>query len=211
MYMRSQTSVYRPFRMADFVPVAENGTLIPYMLEGHRDAMAKPQAIEQEFLSAFDNHSDALFRHCLIRVRDREQAKDIVAETYTKTWDYLSQGKKVDHLRAFLYRVANNLIVDQSRRKKTSSLDVMIDEDGFEVIDETLKNPGEIGDARSAMKLLEGLDSIYRQVITMRFVDGLSPKEIAHILEVSENVVSVRLHRGIERLRDTVQKLTSRE
>src|SRR5437763_398183 len=90
-------------------------------------------AVEAEFLAAFDEHSDALFRHCFVRVRDREAAKDIVQETFTKTWDYLAKGKKVDHLRAFLYRVANNLIVDASRRKRSTSLDHMMEEDGFEV------------------------------------------------------------------------------
>jgi RNA polymerase sigma-70 factor (ECF subfamily) len=192
--------------MADFAPNAENGRLSTYMLEGYRKPEAASAAIEKDFLAAFDEHSDALFRHCLIRVRDREQAKDVVAETYTKTWTYLSEGKKVEHLRAFLYRVANNLIVDQSRRKRSSSLDAMIDDDGFEAIDESVANPADIPDARAAVELLKSMDGIYRQVITMRFMDGLSPKEIAQILEVSENVVSVRLHRGMERLRELANK-----
>lgn len=162
--------------------------------------------IEADFLAAFDEHSDALFRHCFVRVRDREVAKDIVQETFTKTWDYLAKGKKVDHLRAFLYRVANNLVVDTSRRKRSSSLDHMMDEDGFEVEDENLRDPASISDARFAMKLLDTLDEIYRTVVTMRFIDGFTPKEIAHALGVSENVVSVRLYRGIERLKSIVDK-----
>ena len=40
----------------------------------------------------------------------------------------------------------------------------------------------------------------------MRFIDELSPKEIAAILGVSENVVSVRIHRGIKKLRQLVEK-----
>ena len=176
------------------------------MLEEHFEAKGTPAAVEKEFLAAFDEYSNALFRHCLIRIRDREQAKDIVAETFTKTWTYVSKGKKVEHLRAFLYRVANNLIVDQSRRKKSSSLDAMIDDDGFEVLDESVGNPADVPDARAAVKLLKSLDAIYRQVITMRFIDGLTPKEIAEVLDVSENVVSVRLYRGIERLRTLANK-----
>jgi len=164
------------------------------------------QKLEAEFLAAFDEHSDALFRHVLVRIRDREVAKDIVQETFTKTWDYLAKGKKVEHLRAFLYRVANNLIVDSSRRKRSSSLDNMMEEDGFEVEDESVKDPADIPDARLAMKLLDTLDDLYRVVIVMRFIDGLSPKEIARTLGVSENVVSVRIYRGIERLKSIVNK-----
>ena len=91
--------------------------------------------LEAYFLAAYDEHSDALFRHVLIRVRDRETAKDIVQEAFSRTWLYLSEGKKIEYIRAFLYRVANNLIVDGSRKKKSSSLDALMDDDGFEVAD----------------------------------------------------------------------------
>lgn len=170
------------------------------ILEDNRQ-LPENLALERDFLAAYEEHSDALFRHCLLRIRDRELAKDIVQETFSRTWLYLSQGKKVEYLRAFLYRIANNLIVDSARRKKASSLDTMMEDDGFEPRDETAVNPADIPDARAAMKLLSELDEIYRVAISMRFVDGLTPKEIAEALEVSENVVSVRIHRGIERLK----------
>lgn len=156
--------------------------------------------LEAEFLKSHDQHADALFRHVLLRVRDREVAKDIVQETFSRTWLYLSEGKKVEYIRAFLYRVANNLIVDGSRRKKSASLDAMMEDDGFEPMDESIRDFAEKPQAREAMQMLGGLDEIYRTAITMRYVDELSPREIAAKLGVSENVISVRIHRGIERL-----------
>ncbi len=164
------------------------------------------QDIERRFLAAYEENSDALFRHCLIRVRDREIARDVVQETFSRTWLYLSEGKQVDYIRAFLYRIANNLIVDGSRKKKSSSLDKMMEDDGFEAEDESIRPAEEIPQAREAVKLLGELDELYRVVITMRFLDQMSPKEIAHALGVSENVVSVRLHRGMERLRKLMDK-----
>ena len=175
-------------------------------MQKSKRSAAHSAALEEQFLAAYDEHADALFRHCFVRIRDRELAKDIVQETFTKTWMYLSEGKKIEYLRAFLFRVANNLIIDSSRRRKSSSLDSMIDDDGFEVVDESAKNPAEVPDARAAMQLLNSLDSIYRTVITMRYVDGLTPKEIASILTVSENVVSVRIHRGILQLRERIHR-----
>jgi len=156
--------------------------------------------LEEEFLAAYDEHADALFRHCLIRMRDREIARDIVQETFSRVWVYLSEGKKIDYMRAFLYRVANNLIVDTARRKRSSSLDALIEDDGFEPKDEMAKDPAEVPQAREAVALLKSLDDIYRIAITMRFIDEMTPKEIARELGVSENVVSVRIHRGIDRL-----------
>lgn len=162
--------------------------------------------IEREFLDAYEAHADALFRHCLLRVRDREAAKDIVQEAFSRTWLYLSEGKKVDHIRAFLYRVANNLIVDGARKKKSASLDAMMEDDGFEVKDDSLTDPSEKQAIREALAALKSLDEIYRTAITMRFLDELSPREIAVALGVSENVVSVRIHRGVEKLSKVMRR-----
>jgi len=162
--------------------------------------------LEREFLAAYDEHADALFRHVLLRIRDRELAKDIVQEAYSRTWLYLSEGKTVSYLRAFLFRVANNLIVDYSRRKKATSLDALMEDDGFEPVDEQTADPITIPQTREAMNHLQSLDEIYRTAITMRFFDNMSPKEIAVQLGVSENVVSVRIHRGIQRLSQVMKR-----
>jgi RNA polymerase sigma-70 factor, ECF subfamily len=162
--------------------------------------------LEKTFLGAYEEHADALFRHCLLRVRDRELAKDIVQEAYSKTWVYMSEGKQIEYLRAFLYRVANNLIIDWARKKKASSLESMMEDDGFEPMDENIRDFADIPAAREAVKLLGELDEIYRSAITMRYLDEMSPREIAEALGVSENVVSVRIHRGIEKLSKMAQK-----
>lgn len=176
-------------------------------MKDERTHEQKSQQIEREFLAAYDEYADALFRHCMLRVRDRDIAKDIVQETFSRTWLYLSEGKEIDYIRAFLYRVANNLIVDGARKKKAASLDSLMDDDGFEPVDESVKDPSELKAVREALEMLKSLDEIYRTAITMRYIDEMSPREIATALGVSENVVSVRIHRGIERLQRMMKQL----
>ena len=176
------------------------GLTFRYMANKPKRAQKWEADFEATFLAAYEDHADALFRHALLRVRDREAATDVVQETYSRAWLYLSQGKQIEYMRAFLYRVANNLIVDGSRKKRTSSLDVLMESDGFEPRDEMAKDPAEVPQAREAVAMLRSLDEIYRTAITMRFIEEMSPKEIAGKLGVSENVVSVRIHRGIARL-----------
>ena len=161
---------------------------------------------EATFLSAYEDYADAVFRHVMLRVRDREVAKDVVQETFSRTWLYLSRHKEVGHMRAFLYKVANNLIVDTMRRKRNVSLDAMMEDHGFEPADPNVEEPKDVLATQEAMRLLASLDEIYRTAITMRYIDELSPREIAHALGVSENVVSVRIHRGIERLSKLVRR-----
>ena len=56
-------------------------------------------------------------------------------------------------------------------------------------------------DGSRALQMIRQLPDLYREVLTMRYVDDLSIHEIAASIEESENVVSVRLHRGLKKLR----------
>ncbi|MBX4200907.1 RNA polymerase sigma factor, partial [Candidatus Parcubacteria bacterium] len=78
---------------------------------------------QQEFLDAYKQHADAIYRHCYFRVYNKDLAEDLTQETFIKTWKYIVEGKKVDNIKAFLYRVAVNLIIDHSRKKKALALD----------------------------------------------------------------------------------------
>jgi len=156
--------------------------------------------LEESFLEAYDAYAEALFRKCYFSVRDRELAHDIVQETFTRTWNYLCEGRRIDYFRAFLYRTANNLIVDTIRRKRSVSLDALIEDVGIEVRDEHATNPENQASAQEVLNRLHILDDMYERVIRLRYLEGKTPRDIALQLGVSENVVFVRLHRGLRRL-----------
>jgi RNA polymerase sigma-70 factor, ECF subfamily len=158
---------------------------------------------EREFLEAFEKHADALYRHCYFRLSDKERAKDLVSEAFTRTWDYLVKGSTVDDFRPFLYRTLSRLIIDEYRKKKTESLDSLlrdseVPEGAFEELVEGNREDFELSiDARQIPHMLAEMPDNYREVVVMRFIDGLQPAEIAEILDESVNTISVRIHRGI--------------
>jgi RNA polymerase sigma-70 factor (ECF subfamily) len=164
------------------------------------------QAFEQEFLEAYDLYADAIFRHCAYRLLDRERGSDLMQDTFMRAWEYLSKGEKVDNMRAFLYRVANNLIVDSVRKKKEMSLDKMMEEDGFEPGKDTTPDLHAKLEKDRIIEALTHLEETYREVLVLRYIDELPPAEIAQMLGVSANVVSVRIHRGLKQLRSVLQK-----
>lgn len=173
---------------------------------------------EDRFLKAFDEYGDALFRHAFLRVSDRERATDIVHDTFTKAWSYIRTGHQIDSFRPFLYKVLNNLIVDEYRKHRESSLDQILEGEGVDegMFEELSEHSAEALaatlDGRKAFDVLHTLPDTYREVLVLRFVDGLGPKEISQLVEVSENVVSVRMHRGLKLLRDTIEReATARE
>lgn len=165
---------------------------------------------EERFLKAFDEYADALFRHAIYRLSDRERAIEIVHDTFTKVWGYLRSGREVESFKPFLYKVMNNLIIDEYRRRKETSLDAILAEEGVsegsfpELHGGGLEELTFMLDAKKASELLQELPLSYREVLTLRFVDGLGPKEISDLVEESENVVSVRIHRGLKILKDMI-------
>jgi RNA polymerase sigma-70 factor (ECF subfamily) len=166
---------------------------------------------EERFLEAFDEYSEALFRHASIRVSDRERAVDLVHDTFTKVWTYVRSGHEVDSFRPFLYKVLNNLIVDGYRKRRESSLDAILAQEGVsegsfeELVEDNTEALAATLDGRLAFDLLGELPDEYREVVVMRFIDGLGPKEISELIEESENVVSVRLHRALKVLRSIIE------
>lgn len=168
---------------------------------------------EKAFLEAFDSYADALYRHCYFRVSDKERAKDLVSDTFAKTWNYLVKGNTVEEFRPFLYQTLNHLIIDEYRRKKTESLDVLLDEKevpvgAFEELVEGSREDVEIAlDAKRIPHLLKHMPENYREVIIMRFLDGLLPAEIADLLDEPVNTISVRIHRGVAWLSKNVDSI----
>jgi RNA polymerase sigma-70 factor (ECF subfamily) len=157
---------------------------------------------EDEFLQAYDAFADALFRHCYFRILDREKSKDFVQETFFRTWEYIRAGKKIMNLRPFLYRVLNNVIIDDSRKRKSFSLDELHDK-GFDPTEPIvqLASIETKMEFETVLRAMWHLDEEARKIITLRYIDGLGPKEIAQIMDTRENLVSVRLHRAIKELR----------
>jgi RNA polymerase sigma-70 factor (ECF subfamily) len=161
---------------------------------------ANQPSLEDLLTSAFEEHSDAIFRHCALRLYDRERAREIVQDTYLRVWERLQAGDSIDNMRAFLFKIANNLIIDHVRRKKTTSLDEL-QEQGFDPSTDPFPRVQDRMVGRQAIETLGKLDEQYREALKLRYVDDLSVQEIAEILGLTPNTVSVRLHRGLKQLR----------
>lgn len=157
------------------------------------------QKTQELFIEWYDAFGDAVFRHCMLRVSRREEARDITQETFTRVWDYLGKGNDIQNPKAFVFRTVNNLIIDWYRKKKPVPLDEDI---AVQISDEVHSDdPSVYAAGKEAVKLLEKLDEKHRAVVSLRILEGMKPRDIAEILGESENVVSVRIHRGLEKLR----------
>ena len=157
--------------------------------------------MERAFLAAYDSYADALFRHIFFRVHDRELAHDLLADTFARGWQYIESGKHVDNMRALLYKTAHNLVIDEYRKHHEQSLDAMA-EDGFDPKDHVGEGAVYAGaEVKQFTMALERIPREYREVVLMRYVDDMSPEDIALVLGENANTVSVRIHRGVAMVR----------
>src|SRR3989338_3498007 len=125
----------------------------------------KNQGVEDQFMEWYDQFADAVFRHCFFRLSDREKAKDVSQETFMRLWKYVSEGKEVENGRALIYRIANNLIIDEYRKRETVSLDQMQEETGFDVGFTTKGDIESRDDYDRALEVVESLPRQYREVL----------------------------------------------
>lgn len=161
---------------------------------------------EAAFMQAYEEHSASLFRFLAAKISDREVARDLMQETFTRAWDYCVEGGRIEQWKPFLFRTAYNLVVDTYRKKRTVSLDALIEDQGF-----TISHDGDVESIQRAEMVrvraaIDTMDEIYRDVLILRFTEDLPPKEIARILGLTENVVSVRIHRGLAKLRELIER-----
>jgi RNA polymerase sigma-70 factor (ECF subfamily) len=177
------------------------------VITGSRDPKvgASLREIERAFEEAYHQYSDAIFRFCLFKVSDREIAKDLTQETFTKTWKYMVNGGCVENFKAFLYHAAGNIVIDQYRKTTGESLDTL-QEKGFEpAFDDTDRMIDKM-DGEQMLTLVKALPKEYCEVIFMKYSDNLTNKEIAEILGELEGTVRVRLHRGLKKLQEIMEE-----
>ncbi len=163
---------------------------------------------KEQFLELYNRESDAIFRFCLLRTSDLEKATDLTQDVFMRFWDVISKddAKSITYERAFIFKIARNLIIDWYRKKKSVSLDSFLEDpnggNDSLLIDKESIDLEMSGEARFVLEKISELEPAYQQVVYMRFVEDMKPKEIAEILGDSVNAVSVRITRGVEKLRE---------
>jgi len=159
-------------------------------------------------MEIYEKEADAIFRYAILRVANRDDVLDIVQDTFAKFWQALNAGTSINYPRSFIFTIVRNKIIDWYRKKKPESLDAMMEiEDGiaFELPDEYADKEAEFSaEVSIILKALNKLPPQYREAVYLRFVEGLSPAEIAKVLGATPNTISIRINRGMGELRNNL-------
>jgi RNA polymerase sigma-70 factor (ECF subfamily) len=155
----------------------------------------------QEILtSAHHEFEKKLAMYAFFKTHNHATSQDLVQDTFIKTWNYLVKGGDIVTMKAFLYHILNNLIVDEYRKRKTTSLDVLL-EKGYEPGIDDSSRLFDFLDGKSLILLINKLPPKYQKVMNMKYVQLLSLEEMSLILGKTKNTVAVNAHRGLEKLK----------
>lgn len=170
--------------------------------------------LEKVFADTFATYSDAIFRFCLIKVSSVEQAEDMTQEVFMRYWQYLRDGKEMTNTRSFLYTIANNLAKDWYKKKKSVSLDGVLDESGPTGLladKKVVLSPEISASYQEALAMIDDMDENDKQVLLLTHVEGLTPADIASAIGETANTVSVRLNRALTRLQQRLHTYEKRQ
>ena len=149
------------------------------------------QLYSQSFEEYYERYYNDIFRFIMVKTRNRDKALDITQETFVKFWEYLKAGNEISNHRALLYRITRNVIIDNYRKKK----DVLIpDYSEIDALSNSFNPEQQMSDhidGEYALKLLQKLPELTREIVSLRFLQDLSINEIASIVDRDPKTVSV--------------------
>ena len=152
---------------------------------------------KQEFETAYGLYADMLYRLSFSYMKNKEDAEDVVQEVFTKYFCGIHLPMNPEQEKAWFLRVTINQCHD-ILRKKAYRMHASLDE-VTEVATEENQN-GYLYDA------LQELPEKYRGVVILHYLEGYSVEEIAKILQLSASAVKMRLKRGREFLKESLEK-----
>lgn len=157
------------------------------------------------FSTLVDRHKDAVVNYLARLTGDRDRAEDLAQETFLRLWrssgSYVEQG----YLRAFLFRIATNLVRSEERREKRYRLllPFLRWRDHAEPAAPSGLLLQELH--REVAGAVAALPLSYRVPLVLHEIEGWSYADIARELGCREGTVKSRIHRGRQQLRQKLQ------
>lgn len=158
----------------------------------------------------YDTYAPKIYAYIYRHVGDAPRAEDLTSTTFLKMLEALDRGKFArDTLQSWLYRIAHNAIVDDVRRRQRRPTSAL--HEGISLPPNTLPDyvVGERIEREYLLQAIQQLSEDQRNVIILRFGEGLTAPQVAAILDKTEEAVRALQRRGLANLRKLLTPPTS--
>ena len=190
----------------------------------HQENLAIAAGLKHQEAGLLDElivrYQHRLLRYLLFLTSSRELAEDLFQEVWMRVLVRGGQYNGKARFDTWLFTIARNLVIDYRRKRTLASLDELLDgasEDdrpmNYEVVDEQPSPFDHMASGqdreRIAAALLE-LDTVYREVLVLRFHEDLSLQEIATVTRAPLSTVKSRLYRGLAAIKPRLEAAAAR-
>ena len=175
-------------------------------------AMREENTRRKEFEETAMEHIDSLYNMALRLVFNKEEAEDLVQETYLKAYRFFDSFQKGTNIKAWLYKILKNTFINKYRKEIATPGEILYED--LEAINSGLAykqetNSTELADTLESKyadfsglleddvkQALDSLPAEYREAILLSDVEELSYQDIAEIANVPIGTIKSRLNRG---------------
>lgn len=154
----------------------------------------------------------SIFWYIRKKVNNEESAQDITTDVFMKLLenpDILS-NREQNGVRAWLYTVARNAVIDSYRKKSNQLEKTAIDDDVFDLIasdkEDHLQSVIKDEQYQLILAAMEGLGTDEKEIVTLRFMDEMKFNEIAKIVGKDEGAVKMMLYRSLEKIQSKIKR-----
>ncbi|MBK9748084.1 MAG: sigma-70 family RNA polymerase sigma factor [Chloroflexi bacterium] len=166
-----------------------------------RELITQAQSGDEGAVSLlYETHVDAIFEYVRYRVDSKSTAEDLTSEVFLRMVrglaNYRDQGTP---LRAWLFRIAANLIVDHYRQRKWVSAGSLLDEVASDDTD-PIERLARSEDQLRLHLAIRALPEEYQDLLLLRFMENLPHTEIATIMNKSADALRAMQHRALKAL-----------
>ena len=160
------------------------------------------------FLSDILPLKNELYRMALRITMNAADAEDVVQETMMKVWNRRDQWDQIESIEAFCLTICRNLSLDKVRRmdNQTQSLDAAYDPKDQGVASNPEEQAIQSDRVRLVRQLINQLPEKQRSCMQLRDMEGKSYKDIATILDITEEQVKVNIFRARQTIREKFKR-----
>lgn len=153
---------------------------------------------QKMFLTLCKQERDNVYRYIFLRVGyHRETSEDLTQDVFLKVWQsWGSYDEGKASMRTWTFRIAHNVLIDYYRKQgrvETTEIDTAVVAVEVDELDPGLKE--------TLLKALEKLTTDERELVVLRYIEGLDTKQVAHIINKSNIATKVAAHRALTKLK----------
>ncbi len=165
----------------------------------------------KKFGQIYNRYINKIYKFVFLKVNSQEIAEDLTSETFSRTWVVFKENQdEIKNVRAFLYKTANNLVIDHYRQKARVNIVSTNNPSVPTIIDSSQDLEKHVllnSDMDKVKQALLHLKEDYQNIIIWHYLNDLSISEVSEILNKSKQATRVLLHRALKALKNRIEQV----